>query len=817
MSLPSAEGGSRPKSIIGRAARLLTLMAAGAASPAWADNAPASTVAAARIVAVGLPGAGAVAPIGYFHPGGPIRDKPAFAAFTERGRILDPDRIVVTSRSNFGAPKAVAAEPEGAVLSLDPAGEAVIVIPPAFAASGTQASAQDGRVQLFTAQSPAFLNGVNNPAAVTADRPPVSNPLGISINNGFGRLWFANAPGGATGTDSIEDPNGVPLAGAPGKMIGGVFAGDKTGRAPQLIDGGLRDGAIGNTLLGMSSDGSKRAVFALLTADGAITQAHTEQGLDGLAPPGTMTPIRLPAPEAADTALVTRAGIVFNWVPDRIVYVSDPTANAIVAVKLADDGKVFRVDAIRRFTDPALSTPVDLAPVVPEVGSPGFSSNTVMAGASDLYVVNRGNGTVVRMTQTGRVVAIRQITIAGQPIGPRRLNGIGVSRDAKRVWLTISGGVPGFEATSGAVVEIPAFGAGGTATLLPPTPRPEMVERGAALFAATFTPETGLGLLFDKQSCIECHAFPVMGGMGPEGIGPVLRIGRFEAGHFDPMLDRGGPVARRRSVAELGVSCAIPSGMPPEANLVSLRNAPPLFGEAALEAVADDDIRARAAAQAAGADGIAGRVNLVRDAKGRERVGRLGWKAQSASLAQFVADAMRNELGITNPLAPTDAVAIPVGCAVKASPRDDGGVLRALTAYVASLPPPDGPPPDVSSADGSATGGATVFASTGCAACHTPEMRSGSALIRPYSDMLLHDMGPALDDGMVQAAARGRDWRTTPLWGLKDRIRYLHDGRATTLRAAITAYGGEADRSAAAFRRLPAEDQARLLTWLASL
>ncbi len=810
MSYESANKGAWPGALMRWVMCLLAATTPAWPDPAMADVAPAPAIAQARIVAVGLPGAAAIAPVGYFHPGGPIRDKPAFAAFTERGRILDPDRIVVTSSSNFGAPKAVMAEPEGAVLSLDPGSEGVIVIPPAFAASGTQASVLDGRVQLFTAQSPAFLNGVNTPGAVTADRPPVSNPLGISINNGFGRLWFANAPGGATGTDSIEDPNGVPLAGAPSKVVGGVFSGDKTGRAPQLIDGGLRAGAMGNTLLGMSSDGSKRAVFALLTADGAISQAHTEQGLDGLAPPGTVTPITLPAPDAAAAALVTRAGIIFNWVPDRIIYASDPIANAIVAVKLSDDGKVFRVDGIRRFTDPALSTPVDLAPAVPEVGSPGFSSNTVMAGASDLYIVNRGNGTVVRMTQTGRVVAIRQIAVGGQPVGPRRLNGIGVSRDAKRIWLTVSGGLAGYEAAPGGVIEIAAFGAGGSAALVPPAPRPALVEQGATLFAATFTPDTGLGPLFDKQSCIECHSFPIMGGMGPEGIGLVLRVGRFEAGHFDPLLGRGGPVARRRTVAELGVACAIPAGMPPDANLVSVRNAPPLFGEAALEAVADNDIRALATAQAGAADGVAGRVNVVRDAAGQERVGRLGWKAQSASLTQFVADAMRNELGITNPLAPADAVPVPAGCAVKPSPRDDGSVLLALTAYVASLPPPDG-------AVAVDAPGMALFASAGCATCHTPQLRAGQTSIRPFSDLLLHDMGPALDDGMVQAAARGRDWRTTPLWGLKDRIRYLHDGRATTLQAAINAHGGEADRSAASFRRLPAEEQTRLLTYLSGL
>ena len=85
----------------------------------------------ARIIAVGLPGAGAVSGVGYFHPGGPIRDKPEFAAFTQPGRILDPDRVLITGTSNFGTPKAPPNEPAGAALSIDASGTAVIAIPAA--------------------------------------------------------------------------------------------------------------------------------------------------------------------------------------------------------------------------------------------------------------------------------------------------------------------------------------------------------------------------------------------------------------------------------------------------------------------------------------------------------------------------------------------------------------------------------------------------------------------------------------------------------------------------------------------------------------
>src|SRR5258708_40091555 len=141
----------------------------------------------ARVLAVGIPGASAVAPIGTFHKGGPIHDKPEFAAFTQPRQILDPRRILVTSHSNFGAPLAQLDAAEGAVLSLDPDGP-TLVIPKQFATSGKQAHALEGRVQLFTAQSPAFLNSVRTPGAARGAYPALRHPSGTPINNRFARL-----------------------------------------------------------------------------------------------------------------------------------------------------------------------------------------------------------------------------------------------------------------------------------------------------------------------------------------------------------------------------------------------------------------------------------------------------------------------------------------------------------------------------------------------------------------------------------------------------------------------------------------------------
>jgi hypothetical protein len=425
--------------------------------PTSAPAAPTQTPAlAARIVAVGIPGANAISPVGTFHAGGPIHDKPNFAASTEAGKVLDPARIVVTSSSNFGAPRGREDQPEGTVLSLDPRGTDTIVVPAGFAAGGGQASGLNGRVQVFTAQNAAFVNKLTKPNAVTADQPAVSNPQGISINNAFGRLWFANSPAGMTGmgTETIIDPDGRPLADAPDELAGGVFAGSLTNRADQKIAGSLATGATGNALLGRSPDGSTKAVFAVVTADGAVLQAHAQQGIDGLAPVGTVRPLTAAAP--------TRAGMAFNWTPDRMLYVTEPAGNSIAVLNLSDDGAVFRMDSARHLTAPELSVPVDLAAAVPEVANPEFSSNTTLAGGSDLYVANRGNGTIVRMRQDGHVVATRQVQLAsGGVLGADRLEGIAVSPDASRLWLTVNGALPGFAEAPGSVIEVPAFGAAG--------------------------------------------------------------------------------------------------------------------------------------------------------------------------------------------------------------------------------------------------------------------------------------------------------------------------------------------------------------------
>lgn len=777
----------------------------------------------ARVLAVGIPGASAVAAVGTFHKGGPIHDKPELAAFTQPGQILDPKRILLTSNSNFGAPLAQLDAAEGSVLSLDSDGP-VIVVPKQFATGGNQARALDGRVQLFTAQSPAFLNSIHTPGATSAAYPSVSNPIGISINNGFGRLWFSNTPYGTqqVGTESIVDPTGEPLNNAPSKLLGGIFAGAITNRSPQITSGALNSGVVASALLGMSPDGSKRAVFAVLAADGSVVQAHTEFALDGLAPPATIRPIAVPAPAVAASAMLTRTGMIFNWVPERILYITDPQRNAVVALTLTSDERIFRVRDNRTFTPPELNVPVDIAPVIPEIANPGFAANTTLAGNSDMYVLNRGNGSIVRMRQDGTVVATRRVALeTGEAIGAARLNGIAVSPDAQHIWVTVSGAIASYPDDPGVLLELPAFGSG-HAGMAEPTrltsrernaPSVKWAELGSTLFSKEFVPSEGLGPLFNARSCLACHQSPTAGGMGLNGLGLVSRIGRIG----NESSGRGGhdivPIARDRSIAELGFSCHLPHGPPAGTNLISLRNAPALYGLGLIDEIADEAILANAAAQT----GSKGRPNIARDQQGRENIGRFGWKADVASLEQFVAEAFRNEIGITSPLAPKDAVVAADGCGqVNSELDDDGSSIRAVTAYLTASPAPT----FAASTSGLAESyqqGRLLFSAAGCVSCHTPVLASKRGNVALYSDLLLHDMGPALDDGIVQGGAAGAEWRTTPLWGLRMRVRFLHDGRATTPTEAILAHDGDAAASARTFRGMSSSDRGNLLGFLSAL
>jgi hypothetical protein len=433
----------------------------------WADGKQPPRALQGRVVAVGIPGASAISVVGVFLPGGPIHDKPALAAYAQPGAVLDPARLLVASTSNFGETLANADQLPGSLLSIDPRGGVPLIVPPAFAASGGQASALNGLLQMYSAQNGAFLNSIHNPGASTARYTGVSNPLGLSINNAFGRIWPANAPYGleGVGSSTIDDPTGEPLAGAPDPQLGGVYAGNLTPRLPdQVVPGALNTGAVGTALLGRSPDGSTKAVFAVVTADGAVVQESTLKALDGLAPPATVYPVlgRRFSEDMDDSedhrGAQPRVGVLVNYSPTRVLFVSEPFDDSIAALTLSDDGVVFHVASVRKLTSEALDQPIDMAPVTIESSDPNWASNTTLDVLSDFYIANRGNNTIVRMRQDGTVVAIRRVKLAdGRPLGSARLNGIASSPDGTKIWVTVSGRLPGQNHSSGAVLELPSF------------------------------------------------------------------------------------------------------------------------------------------------------------------------------------------------------------------------------------------------------------------------------------------------------------------------------------------------------------------------
>src|ERR1700722_7381771 len=147
----------------------------------------------ARVIAIDIPGASAISQVGTFlnNPVPPACAHPIptlFPSYTQPGAVLDPNRILVGSRSNFGAPLAIGTGAEGSLLSIDPSGKDILRVPRKFAESGDQSSTLGGAVQMFSANSPYWSNSVHNSGANTSSYTGVSNPLGLSKHNAFGRV-----------------------------------------------------------------------------------------------------------------------------------------------------------------------------------------------------------------------------------------------------------------------------------------------------------------------------------------------------------------------------------------------------------------------------------------------------------------------------------------------------------------------------------------------------------------------------------------------------------------------------------------------------
>jgi CxxC motif-containing protein (DUF1111 family) len=363
----------------------------------------------------------------------------------------------------------------------------------------------------------------------------------------------------------------------------------------------------------------------------------------------------------------------------------------------------------------------------------------------------------------------------------------------------------------------------------PPVPLPGLTaeerarfEEGRRLFEFEFTPRDGLGPVFNARSCAACHHIPMVGGHGP-GYRSNIRY-----------LDGQGTQGQLFHDKAIG-------GMPvpalPDGAVISKRKPPSLLGLGLVEAVPDEAILAHADSEDRDGDGISGRPAIGKDG----RLMRFGSQAHVGSLVEFVADALRQELGLTSPVPGFEEEPVPLPFPVPPrlrrvpSPNVTLETVQKLVDFVALL----APPPRGTSEFGQAQSarGENLFRELACAACHVPSFRTGAqpvsrpgllqpssarALLKrdisPYSDFLLHDMGPALDDKVSLGVARTTEYRTPPLWGLRFRQHLLlHDGRANNIEQAIVFHDGEGAASRKRYLQLPPEERRALIEFLKTL
>lgn len=266
--------------------------------------------------------------------------------------------------------------------------------------------------------------------------------------------------------------------------------------------------------------------------------------------------------------------------------------------------------------------------------------------------------------------------------------------------------------------------------------------------------------------------------------------------------------------------------------MTSVRNAQPLIGLGLLEAIPEETLLAIAQQQIA--EGIRGRPNRVWDAlNGRQALGRFGWKANQPSLKQQIAAAAIGDMGVTSGLFPEQNCPPAQALCLDETPGAPRELIDSdwteMEFWLQGL----AVPARRATTDPRFVRGATLFVETKCAVCHTPELTTAARVphlpqlanqtIRPYTDLLLHDMGDELADGRPEFAAGPRDWRTPPLWGLglsrtvNGSAALLHDGRARTIVEAILWHGGEATPARDGFRNLPKSDRDALLFYLESI
>jgi CxxC motif-containing protein (DUF1111 family) len=374
--------------------------------------------------------------------------------------------------------------------------------------------------------------------------------------------------------------------------------------------------------------------------------------------------------------------------------------------------------------------------------------------------------------------------------------------------------------------------------------------------------DDGLGPIFNERACGNCHT---QGAAGGAGVQIERRFGKFVNGIFNGLASEGGSLRQLMTLGTFtgksGQTCTVPlEHEPSDATVHNVgRLTTPLFGLGLVDAMPDSTFDSIVANEPAAVRGTVNRVRILlpnpddpSQSINSTRVGRFGWKAGIANLVQFAADAYLNEMGITTQHcfkgtsilafateSRPNGVAQPSGCddrgpggaGVPAGTDDGvgscaGGVteiqddVELFTDFMTFLAPP---PPDATIDPNVARQGAAAFLNAGCAGCHFPGPMTtpnpapngvpGGTQFFPFSDFALHDMG-ALGDQIGNdgdTVARTRMMRTAPLWGLRFRTKFLHDGRATSATAAIQAHAGQGAAAASAFNALSASDKTALL------
>ncbi len=370
-------------------------------------------------------------------------------------------------------------------------------------------------------------------------------------------------------------------------------------------------------------------------------------------------------------------------------------------------------------------------------------------------------------------------------------------------------------------------------------------ELGLEDFSEEEHADEGLGPRMNLDSCAGCHAHPAVGGTSPAVNPQVAFATRMGATNRVPAFIRpNGPVREARFVRNAdgspdggvqalftitgrtdAVGCRI--AQPDFATHLSRGNVifripTPVFGAGLIEQIPDAAILANQAANQSLKQplGVRGRANLsltgsasgVVNTNGNDgTVARFGWKAQNKSLLLFSGEAYNVEMGITNELFQTERDET-ASCQFAAVPNDFQNTdattpMEAMTGtanfalFQRFLAPPV-PSADTPGGAASIARGKGYFGMVGCALCHTPTLRTGNSSVAAlrnqpvnlYSDLLVHDMGPGLADGITQGQAGPREFRTAPLWGLGQRIFFLHDGRTSDLVEAIRAHASGASR-----------------------